>query len=152
MYENLTSEIRIEDTSPESVRLMLHYLYCGHLLKEPIHKDICVGLSILCLADKYAISDLKEHVEYVLHKLITLETALQVLIAAHMYNGTHLKKVALNYVCANFQRLSHSDKFKEFGEHHPSLLQEVLAIVTKVCQEKPQNRLRTVMSSGDWKE
>ncbi|ETO16107.1 hypothetical protein RFI_21250, partial [Reticulomyxa filosa] len=117
MYENLTSKIRIEDTSPESVRLMLHYLYCGHLLKEPIHKDITVGLSVLCLADKYAIADLKEHIEYILHKL-----SLDFLFGY---------KVALNYVCANFQRLSHSDKFKEFGELHPSLLQEVLSIVTK---------------------
>ncbi|ETO12272.1 hypothetical protein RFI_25103 [Reticulomyxa filosa] len=137
MCENLNSEIRIEDANPESVRLMLHYLYCGALLKEPINKNFHIGLSVLFLADKYAITDLKEHTEYVLHKL---NNAIQVLTAAHMYNATHLKKVSLNYVCANFQKLSQTDGFKELGDRNPTLLQEVLTLVTKVCQEKPQNR------------
>eukprot|EP01083_Nonionella_stella_P293202 997075_1 len=110
---------------------------------------LSVGCALLCLSDKYRMNDLKHHCEYALHQLLNLESCLHLLLASSRYNAKRLRSVSLNYVSAHFQSLSQSQKFKEFGDCNPMLLQEVLSNVTKEVQSRPQKRLRLAHNTNN---
>ena len=119
------------------------------LAENKAFHQLQVGCALLCLSDKYRMNDLKHHCEYALHQLLNLESCLHLLLASNRYNARRLRAVSLNYVSAHFQALSQSQKFQEFGDRNPSLLQEVLSNVTKEVQARPQKRLRLAMNPNN---
>ena len=76
-----TRKVNINDFEPETIETMLSFLYFGKILDaEKITSDL------LRLADKYDIVGLLEQITNYLQENLKVETALDIMVAAHQTN------------------------------------------------------------------
>jgi len=121
MKEAKEGRIVIEDITPQILKEMLRFLYCGRLSNI---KDICDELFIA--ADKYDLEVLKDQCELVLLKNITPDNALDMYVLADTYNGDALKEEAVRVLRNHKTKVVRdSETFQEFTHRYPELMFEL---------------------------
>lgn len=104
--EALKGQVRIEDSTVEAVRAMLAYIYTGRIdwptyTTNSSKKKIAATMeAVLKLADKYALLDLKTHVEGRLADGLDKESFFHLALLADDHACAGLKRgCALYFVC-----------------------------------------------------
>ena len=89
MREATTHEIPIEDSEAKPFVGMLRFIYCGQLL------DDTPADSIIPLADKYGILELKEACALALTKILSKENAVKILYLADLHQCMKLRSFCI---------------------------------------------------------
>ena len=90
MREAATKEITIEDFDAKPFGGMLRFIYCGKL------PDDSSADSILPLADKYGIPELKEVCTFALKKTLSKENAIKTLCLADLHQCPELRSYCIS--------------------------------------------------------
>ena len=92
MKEAKTGRIRINDTDAASFKHALRFVYCG---KFPDELNEVAG-SLLPIAEKYGIQELKDASEANLKSQMSRNNVINTLVLAHVYHCSDLKKACFN--------------------------------------------------------
>ncbi|CAL8111615.1 unnamed protein product [Orchesella dallaii] len=107
MLEMATATVTITDFDQEVVKGMLDYLYTGQAdcMEER-------ALELLQIAEKYELTGLKGHCEYVISENLKFENVVMILVLAHNQNASYLKSRAFDFINMNKQELSQMESFQ----------------------------------------
>ena len=124
MKESSQTQIEIKDWSFNSYLLMMEYLYTGSI--ENFNPN--VALDMLGLSDAYGLERLKDLCENTLMHNVDTDNVCALLIDAHRYSASELKKFCLNFLFKNFNDVNNTKGFESL-EYFPALLMEVTRLV-----------------------
>ncbi len=127
-YKNLkegqTGTVDIADSDPDSVRLMINFMYtdeCSELDKHAI--------GLLPLADKYNLPRLKVKCEQWMADNICVANAADILLMADLHGSSELSTLALNFVASMFSSIKHTSGWMEIRRGHPEITTKLLDIM-----------------------
>ncbi|GFU67599.1 speckle-type POZ protein-like [Trichonephila clavipes] len=92
LKENLTNCVEINDLSPEVVKAMINYIYCGKI--EDLNLEMAIQL--YPAAEKYDIQDLKKICTDFIVSHLTEENVCDVLLLGDLYSDSVLEYAAKN--------------------------------------------------------
>ena len=122
MQESRHNEVEIEDLQPDTVRIMLQYIYSGHLDPPTTNKEL------LCAADKYQLTQLKTACELSLSRSIDTANCVELLVLADTHIANTLKKAALNFIVTNLQKIISNPNWQDELTAHPGILAQILKL------------------------
>jgi len=128
MKESSAEAVNINDVELAIMKEMLRFLYCGKVDETILMERT---FELLCIADKYDISGLREKCAHVLQQKMTRSNAPSILSAADLYHAPALKAHALNAISKNFMQVIVTDSWKEFCVSSPHLVAEVTDALAK---------------------
>ena len=116
--EKQTRIVTIEDTSADTFKLFLNYLYTGDL-PTASQEDLLVGL--FQLAHKYEVTSLKEEmVEYIVEEL-KVENAADILIVSYLFSSTNLYDETLAFIAENSVAICSRPEWLDLVREYPEL-------------------------------
>ncbi|GMI43328.1 hypothetical protein TrCOL_g6054 [Triparma columacea] len=118
--------VAIADVNYNVFLVILEYLYTG-TVKEGVGGD-CV-VEVLIVSERYMLDGLKVICEDAIRRGIDVESVSGLLITSARHNALVLKKISLDFVLENFERVKMSEGFKELVKE-PELLMEILMKTT----------------------
>ena len=124
LRESRHNEVEINDLEPDSVRIMLKYIYSGNL--EP-HTNTN-NKELLCAADKYQLTQLKTACELSLSRGIDIASCVELLVLADTHSANTLKKAALNFIVSNLQKIIANPSWQDELTAHPGILAQILKL------------------------
>ena len=95
MKEKRTNETEIEDATPAAFKALLRFIYTGHCEVGMLAEELLVA------ANKYDIQDLKEICAKELHKKLTVDNAVHLLILSDLHQTNDLKRAAIRFINKN---------------------------------------------------
>ena len=95
MLENRTNETEITDVTPAAFRALLRFIYTGQCEVGVLAEEILVA------ANKYDIQELKEICAKKLHKKLTADNAVDLLIFSDVHQAEDLKIGAIRFINKN---------------------------------------------------
>ena len=114
-------KVEIDDFKAETVETMVYYMYNENVLDEKM-----ITADLLRLAEKYNIKNLMDYCIQHLEENLSLENALDVLVASHLTNQKSLFDATSNFVYANKENLVKTESWKEIMEANPKLANDVV--------------------------
>lgn len=130
MKEQESGTIVIDDVEPESVRLLLRFLYCGS-----VELPGELATEMLELAHRYELELLSKRAATAIMQSFDWqdpETVLHVFALATRLQNNTLKRVAANVVRTDFPRQTIHDALARMGEQlTPSVVTSIRAIVSR---------------------
>ncbi|XP_037891345.1 protein roadkill-like [Glossina fuscipes] len=120
MVENKLSRVVITDIDHEVLNEMLRFMYIG---KAPNLYEMTHGL--LVAADKYALEDLKGMCENALNVTLSVETAVETLVSAHLYTTGQLKAQSIAFIKTHVTDVMQTQAWQDAIRAHPDLILEV---------------------------
>ncbi len=94
--ESEEKSLKIEDFEPETVQMMIHFIYTQQL-PEGSRCD----LSLLLIADKYDLKDLVKFCEDELSKNLDVGNAVETLKVSSQVNSEYLKDFVIGFISKN---------------------------------------------------
>ena len=82
--------VHIKNHEPETVRLMLEFIYLD-TINDLEHESPQTIIALLGLADEYLLDDLKQLCQSCVKKIISVSNALELLCASEKYNAEALR-------------------------------------------------------------
>ncbi|KAK0076854.1 hypothetical protein PV325_004762 [Microctonus aethiopoides] len=119
MTESADKQIIITDIEVDIMQKVVEFMYTGTINPVPNY-DIL--LSILKVADKYEIKDLKVLCEEKLSEKITVENVLEILEKSSLYGGPLLTKSVSYFMVKNKLSIIKLEDFEDFLLKKPQLL------------------------------
>ncbi|KAG8183130.1 hypothetical protein JTE90_024433 [Oedothorax gibbosus] len=110
-----------EDSDADDFGDFLWYLYTGKIRKM----SVATALSLLILADKYDIKDLKSEMEDFMRSNLSTSQVLDIFVTADFCHVNILKKEALHFIHCNLREIRKNPKWKTF-RNRVDLLDEIL--------------------------
>ena len=99
----------IKDTTVEVFQQFLRYLYTGDVLEN---KKDAIVTDLFALADKYGVDSLKDECAVYMAEQLSVENAVDTLIAAHLHSSTTLYEETVSFISRNATAVySHRDWF-----------------------------------------
>ncbi|KAK0161724.1 hypothetical protein PV327_008142 [Microctonus hyperodae] len=145
MTESSTKRIVVTDIEIEIMKKVVEFMYTGTINPVPQYD---VMFSIMKVADKYEILDLKEFCEYKLSEKITIENALEIHEKNSLYGGPLLKKNILSFMVKNSMEIIASDGFQDFYRRKPELLSQFFIHSIVVANMQADNEeAKNIMSA-----
>jgi len=126
LKESISSRVVIEDLDVDIVTEMIHYMYSGNVRQLDDQ-----AISLLTVADKYDLSELKETCESHLCEKITMANICDILIVSYLHNGASLPKAAFQYVSNNGDKLMEQNDFKDKLMSYPHIIMRILELCIK---------------------
>ena len=130
LRESRHNEVEIKDLLPDTVRIMLQYIYSGHLEPNTDNKEL------LCAADKYQLTQLKTACELSLSRGIDIASCVELLVLADTHTANTLKKAALNFIVTNLQKIISNPNWQDELTAHPGILAQILKL--SCSSERPR--------------
>ena len=121
MSEARSGVLEIVDFKAETVETMMYFVYNDSVLDEKM-----INSDLLRLAEKYNVKSLVEYCVEHLEENLSLENALDVLVASHLTNQKSLFDATSNFVYANKENLVKTESWKEIMEVNPKLANDVV--------------------------
>ena len=121
MSEARSGVLEIVDFKAETVETMMYFVYNDSVLDEKM-----INSDLLRLAEKYNVKSLVEYCVEHLEENLSLENALDVLVASHLTNQKSLFDATSNFVYANKENLVKTESWKEIMEANPKLANDVV--------------------------
>ncbi|VDD87603.1 unnamed protein product [Enterobius vermicularis] len=123
--ENKEARVILKDTDIDSVRMMVHFMYCGDVKFSSNVEGIMV------LAERYQISELKEMCEQFLCSRVNKCNALEMYDLADMYNCCGLKDAVVCTIQKSKDFVLSTPAWESFKETNPRLMNELMERVVK---------------------
>ena len=127
MSEARSGVLEIVDFKAETVETMMYFVYNDSVLDEKM-----INSDLLRLAEKYNVKSLVEYCVEHLEENLSLENALDVLVASHLTNQKSLFDATSNFVYANKENLVKTESWKEIMEVNPKLANDVVMTMLKL--------------------
>jgi speckle-type POZ protein len=93
MLESSMNTVEIPDFDEEIVEGMLEYMYTGQVESLPEKAP-----DLLQIAEKYDLPGLKDECEHTMAENLSVETAAEVLLMAHLYSANVLKPKVIDFI------------------------------------------------------
>lgn len=122
MRERSEKTVKIYDVDTVIFSEFLKFIYCGKFDEKILHERT---IEVLATANKYDVNGLKTKCESLLLQRVTKSTAASILMAADLYDATHLKQCVINVITQNFLDVISTDSFKELCMKTPALVTEI---------------------------
>jgi len=122
MMEAQTGEVDISDVDPETLKLMLEFIYSGQVEDENYTAEL------LYAADKYELSGLVNLCANQFKSEVTPDTAAGIILLADRHCLTQLKQEVMMKIVAEKTRYLASPEFKSQMEKDPGLLMELFSM------------------------
>lgn len=122
MRERSEKTIKIYDVDTTIFSEFLKYIYCGKFDDKLLQERT---VEVLSTANKYDIRALKVKCEELLLQRVTKSSAASILMAADLYNASHLKQCIITVMTQNFMDVIGTDSFKELCMKAPWLVTEI---------------------------
>lgn len=127
MKEKNTDRVTITDTSYNTMRQVLRFMYTG---VRPSSYEVTTDL--LVAADKYNLELLKEMCEHSLSSTVSTDSAAELLSLADRHNAKLLKSTAMGFVTKHCQAVMQTEGWKAVVEQEPQLFSEVTESMSKL--------------------
>ena len=128
MSEERESVLKIDDTTPNTLRQLLQYIYSGKLELED-SKDL---KELLKLGHKYKLVELVDHYsKELLKKGLTDENALELIILEDMLNSSILIEASAKYIKENLDEETLPEGWEQQIEGHQQLMIAVIGAMRK---------------------
>jgi len=130
MQEKKTNEVKIEDSSPKAVRMMIDHIYTDKL-PENVN---AIAVELIHLAVKYDLASLIQICEVSLLSCLSNENALSTLIALDTYRPTSsTRQEVIKHIATHALNIINTDDWNAFAKDHPTLTTDILrqAVATK---------------------
>jgi hypothetical protein len=121
--EGQKNQLKIEDFDSETVRMMIHFVYCNEL-----PEGAKCSINLLLIADKYNIKSLVQFCQEELSQNLSLENALQILEISEKIDVDHLRVETLAFVANNRKTLMLTDKWKQVVSSNHEILEEIIRL------------------------
>ena len=118
MQEAKTGQVNIRDAPPDIFKQLLHYIYSGRF-SMPLTES--TSKSLLILAEKYDIGDLKEECANFLAATIRVENAINLLLWAHQQSVDVMKEGVINFIKQNAKQVVKLDDWDMLITNYPEL-------------------------------
>ncbi|KAK0161325.1 hypothetical protein PV327_009806 [Microctonus hyperodae] len=118
--EQTDNEIIIDDINSKIFNAMLQYIYIDRVINQDN-----LTLDMLYAADKYQLDKLKQMCEMSLAKIITIDNAIEILIAADLHNSKQLIITARQYVNNNIEYIKNTPDYIALAKQHPLLYESI---------------------------
>ncbi|KAG8177251.1 hypothetical protein JTE90_028207 [Oedothorax gibbosus] len=118
MQEKLTNCVKITDFDASTVRMMLHYIYCGEV--EGLTSEISIQL--YSAAEKYNLQDLKDICVEYLSNNISVDNFCDVLALGALHNVPELMTATRNFFGANAAVIKETEKWPIISKTYPDLV------------------------------
>jgi speckle-type POZ protein len=122
MKENLTNQIKIEDTEPEVFQELLHFIYTGRVSKATM-ETMATGLFVA--ADKYLLEELKTKCENYLVLHMSPDNCVVLLLHGDLLNPAEPLKEAAKYLRRFPNEVTASERWKKMKQEDPAVLCEI---------------------------
>ncbi|PAA92725.1 hypothetical protein BOX15_Mlig026858g2 [Macrostomum lignano] len=126
--ESSSNRVDICDTSPETWRHVMRFLYTGNMGVEHRVEDLA---EILKVADKYEVNSLKAACADLLARQICFDNFEEILLLAHMHKAAGLKQACCQFMKHSAQRVVCKPEWEELQKSWPDLTSEVLTQVIR---------------------
>ena len=123
-------KIEEKDISSDTMEKLLYYLYHGKIKDTKM-----INLTLLIAADKYIVQDLLDECAKYFKSKLSLQNALDVLVAAEITNQKDLFEAASKFVRKNIGSLQKSSAYEEMLKNNPTLIARVFS---KIVLERPK--------------
>ena len=123
MKEKITKTIVIKDSNPETIFILLHFIYTADVKLK--NMTFLMARHLLGVAEKYLIEDLKKVCEEKLCMELEVNNSIECLVLADMHRASKLKKMALELVAKNKKMIRYTDVYKDLLRQRPDLVQEI---------------------------
>ena len=125
LKEQKTSEVKIYDLDPETIKEMLKYIY-----SDEINESSGKIEDLFYAADKYDVVGLKMICESVLTKQLSIGTAADLAMLAEFFRLSSLRTKAVNFIAKKNQEFVKQEGWEKKFEKHPLLLIDIFKIST----------------------
>jgi len=123
MQEKKTNEVKIEDSSPKAVKMMIDFIYTDKL---PENVDP-IAVELIHLAVKYDLASLIQICEVSLLSNLCNDNALTTLIALDTYRPTSsTRQEIVKHIAAHALDIIKSEEWGIFAKDHPNLTTDIL--------------------------
>ena len=119
--ENEKKTLKIQDFEPETVKLMIHFIYTQQL-PEGSRCD----LNLLLIADKYDLKDLVKFCEDELSNNLEVENAFPTLEVASQVNSEYLNSFVIGYISKNLGAFLDTPTWKDIVLKDPEMVNAIL--------------------------
>ena len=128
LMEKKTNTLDIEDIEPTVFAEVLRFIYT-----DEVNKLDELAKELLAAADKYMLDLLKVKCERSLARTITLKNCCELLILTNLHSAENLKKVLLDFVCAQSSEVAVSPNWLRLIETdaHPQLLRDISMVIVQ---------------------
>ncbi|CAG9802089.1 unnamed protein product [Chironomus riparius] len=116
-----SNEINMKNVQHNIVSEMMRFLYC-----RKINGSEYILLELLKVADEYEINDLKKFSEHQLMRGVTIETAVERSILAHVHKALILKNFILEYICNRWNMIKENEVNVAMLDEYPLILREII--------------------------
>jgi len=127
MVEKNTSEVKIEDSSPKTVQMMLEYIYMDDIPKQI--NDVLIATDLIHLSVKYDLPSLTNACEASLLSSLDTDNALAVLVTLDTYRPQCTsRQEVLDYIVLNAVVIVDSDHWLTYAtdKKYAPLMREVV--------------------------
>ncbi|VDM50427.1 unnamed protein product [Toxocara canis] len=144
VQEAKEKKVIIKDTDVESVRMMLHYMYCGEVDLESNAEGVMV------LAERYQMDELKQLCEEKLCTQVDRNNIAEMLYLADLFNCSFLKTAVVDVLRINKAYVMGTQSWQMLKESNPKLMNEIMERVVlgaETTSPPPTKRQRQHFSS-----
>ena len=118
MQETKTGQVNIQDAQLDIFKQLLHYIYCGRL---PMPLTESTSHSLLIVAEKYDVVDLKEECAKFLVSTIRMDNAINLLLVAHQQSVEKMKEGVIYFIKQNAKQIVKLDDWDMLIKNYPEL-------------------------------
>ncbi|OXA43363.1 Speckle-type POZ protein B [Folsomia candida] len=118
MLESTMNTVEIPDFDEDVVEGMLEFMYSGQV--EGLH-DPDKASALLRIAEKYDLPGLKEECEHNMAENLNVDTAITILVMAHIHNAALLKLKVIDFINRNKDDVKKTKAFKEVAVTNASV-------------------------------
>jgi len=124
MKDSTASQLPVHDFSAAAFQEVLRCVYTGRCSAP--HLDGAVEL--LSAAEYYSLPQLKKWAEFYMSQFVDVETVSIIYEAAKAYDAPKLKKIAFEFIIANYGTVSQADTFDKMNkDSYKEILLEVVS-------------------------
>lgn len=120
--ESSSRIVIVEDMEPTVFRQLLHYLYTGD---APRIEKSDMTEPLFIAADKYQVGSLKDWCESINSKKIAVDSAIRLLILAHLHSAEKLKEDCIHFILKRKFEFFRMEEFRQMARDFPDLFFEV---------------------------
>jgi len=127
--EGQTSRVEITDIDEDSLEQLLSFIYTDKLDEEKLGT---VAMGLLGAADKYNVPRLKAIAERAICDNLNVDNAADALHLAHLHDAKHMKRVTLDYVIKNIDKVVETKSWGDVVRGNEVLGEVLKSVMSKL--------------------
>lgn len=114
LKESSQSEIELTDAPLNAFKILLKYIYSGHMFLMTLREDVI--LDTLGLAHQYGFQELETAISDILHQILALRNVCAILDTARLYGLNQLIKVCHSYLDSHASEILCHESFLQLSQ------------------------------------